>query len=270
MSTIRHYWSVLMMGVRLSIQSCLEYPASFIGWLISNPIQFFVGFATIKFVVNEFEQLADWNFEALAFLYGMSVLSHGLSVIFFTKTWYMGWQIIHGELDRLRLQPIGILFQFLIGDLNFVGVTDLIPGLVLFFYGCSAVDFQWTLYNSMMMVCAILGGTLLRGAFYLTLGSLTFWTRSPFYISWILQEMFNRTNQYPLTMYPKAVQFIFTFLLPFSWITFYPAAEFMDKNAMITLPCGMSLITLALGIILFALSCGVFYLGFNQYESAGS
>lgn len=99
-----------------------------------------MGFATIKFVVEEFETLADWNFRELAFLYGMAVLTHGLSVIFFTKTWYMGWNIIRGELDRMRLRPMNTLFQCLAGDLNFYGITDLIPGVILFVYGCVSVD----------------------------------------------------------------------------------------------------------------------------------
>lgn len=270
MKTIKHYISVALLCARLSLQSCFEYPAAFIGWLISNPIQFIVGFATIKFVVEEFGTLAGWDYKQLAFLYGMSVLSHGLSVIFFTKTWYMGYTIMHGEMDRLRLRPLNTLFQFLFGEMNFYGITDLIPGLILFVYGCCAVDFRWTLSNTLCMICAVLGGTLIRGAIYLVLGSLTFWTKSPANMSGFMQEMFNRTNMYPLTMYPQAVQLIFTFIFPLSWVTFYPAAEFMGKDSMIKLPFGMSFITLGIGAVLFALSCGMFRTGFRKYESAGS
>lgn len=270
MKKIKHYLSVGWLYTRLSIQSCFEYPMAFIGWLISNPIQFLVGFATIRFVVMEFDTLADWDFNELAFLYGMSVLSHGLSVIFFTKTWYMGWSIIHGDMDMLRLRPMSTLFQFLFGEINLFGITDLIPGLILFIYGCISVSFQWTLYNTLTMICAIVGGTFIRGAIYLIFGSATFWTKSPMHISGFFQELFNRTNMYPLSMYPQSVQFIFTFLLPFSWICFYPASEFMDKQSMITIPCGMAFITLCLGIILFYISCKVFKAGFRQYESAGS
>lgn len=270
MKKIKHYLSVAALSFRLSFQTCMEYPAAFIGWLISNPIQFLVGFSTIKFVVEEFDTLADWNFKELAFLYGMSVLTHGLSVIFFTKTWYMGWEIIHGELDRMRLRPMNTLFQYLAADLNFYGITDLIPGIILFVYGCISVDFQWTFSNTICMICAIIGGTLLRGAIYLSFGSTTFWTKSPLHISGFFQELFNRTNMYPLSMYPRGVQFVFTFIMPMSWVAFYPAAEFMGRDSMLTLPYGMSFITLGLGILLFVIACKIFKAGFAQYESAGS
>lgn len=270
MKKLKHYCSVAALSARLSIQSCFEYPAAFIGWLISNPIQFLVGFATIKFVVMEFDTLAGWDFKELAFLYGVSILSHGISVIFFTKTWYMGWTIIHGEMDRLRLRPMNTLFQFLLGELNFIGLTDLVPGLILFIYGCNAVDFKWTLYNTVCMFCTVIGATLLRGAIYLMIGSTTFWTKSPSRLTGFIQELFNRTNMYPLSMYPKAVQFVFTFILPFSWICFYPASEFVGKESLITLPRGMAFITLGLGLMLFFISCKIFNAGFRQYESAGS
>lgn len=270
MKTFKHYLSVAALSFRLSVQSCMEYPAAFIGWLISNPIQFLVGFATIKFVVAEFDTLADWDFKQLAFLYGMSVLTHGLSVIFFTRTWYMGYDIIHGELDRLRLRPMNTLFQFLAGGLNFYGITDLIPGIILFTYGCISVDFHWTFSNTVCMIAAIIGGTLIRGAIYLSVGSAAFWTKSPMNTSWFFQELFNRTNMYPLSMYPRGVQFVFTFILPTSWITFYPAAEFMGRDSMLTLPFGMAFITLGIGLVLFLLSCKLFRSGFGQYESAGS
>ena len=117
---------------------------------------------------------------------------------------------------------------------------------------------------------AIIGGTLLRGAIYLSFGSTTFWTKSPLHISGFFQELFNRTNMYPLSMYPRGVQFVFTFIMPMSWVAFYPAAEFMGKDSMLTLPYGMSFITLGLGVLLFVIACKIFRAGFAQYESAGS
>ena len=71
-------------------------------------------------------------------------------------------------------------------------------------------------------------------------------------------------------MYPRGVQFVFTFIMPMSWVAFYPAAEFMGKDSMLSLPFGMSFITLGLGVLLFVIACKIFRAGFAQYESAGS
>ncbi|MDE7285759.1 MAG: ABC transporter permease, partial [Lachnospiraceae bacterium] len=81
MKKIKYYVSVAATLIRLSIQSRLEYPYMLIGYVLANFIQWVVGFATIKFVVDSFGSLGGWGYESLAFLYGMSVLSHGLSVV---------------------------------------------------------------------------------------------------------------------------------------------------------------------------------------------
>ena len=81
MKTIRYYASVAAISIRQSIQSRLEYPFMLTGHVLANCIQWVVGFATIKFVVDQFGSIGGWGYESLAFLYGMSVLSHGLAVV---------------------------------------------------------------------------------------------------------------------------------------------------------------------------------------------
>ena len=70
LKTIRHYGSVSLANLRIAILTLIEYPANMLGWLLSNPIQFILGFATIKFVVEEFGTIVGWGYGELAFLYG--------------------------------------------------------------------------------------------------------------------------------------------------------------------------------------------------------
>ena len=74
---------------------------------------------------------------------------------------------------------------------------------------------------------------------------------------------------YPLTIYPRALQFVFTFILPLGWITFYPASELLGRRPDY-IPVNMALVTFLIGVFIFALSCLVMSLGMRRYESAGS
>ena len=94
--TIGHYLRVTKACIRMAALTIVEYPSSIIGWLISNPIQFVVGFATIQFVVQRFGEINGWNYGQLAVLYGLSVISHALSMIFFVQGWFMGHYVIEG------------------------------------------------------------------------------------------------------------------------------------------------------------------------------
>ena len=116
--TLKHYGSVSLAYFKTSVLSTLEYPTGIMGWLLANPIQFLVGFSTIKFVVAEFGTIAGWGYGELAVLYGISVMSHALGVIFFIRCWYMGYYVIDGDFDRYMLRPMSVLYQFFFTEFN--------------------------------------------------------------------------------------------------------------------------------------------------------
>ena len=106
MEQIKYYADVTVYQMRQALLVLFEYPANFIGWLLSNPLQFVMGFATLKFVVQEFGTINGWNYGQLACLYGIAVMSHALSMIFFVQGWFMGYYVIEGEFDRFLLRPL--------------------------------------------------------------------------------------------------------------------------------------------------------------------
>lgn len=262
--------SVSLAYLKMSVLSLLEYPAGVLGYLIANPIQFIVGFATIKFVVAEFGTIAGWGYGELAVLYGMSVVSHALFVIFFIRTWYIGYFAIDGEFDRYMLRPMSVLYQFLFTEFNPIGLTDLIPGLCVLIYGFIQVDFEWSIKNVISILIILIGATLIRCSVYLIFGCSAFWTRSKNSFDGYIQDFMNKTTIYPLTMFPESFQFVLTFLLPVGWISFYPVSELLGVSNERFIGSGMVWATLAVGILMFAISSWIFNRGLKRYESAGN
>lgn len=270
LSGIRHYTSVTLAYLKLSILTVFEYPANMIGWLISNPLQFIVGFATIQFVVKEFGDIAGWNYGQLAFLYGLAIISHALSMIFFVQGWFMGYSVIEGDFDRYLLRPMSVLYQFCFTQFNLIGITDLIPGLCVFIYGCVQVGFVFNLRNILALLTILVGATFIRGGIYIAIGSSSFWSKSIVDFGGYTQELFDKTTMYPLSMYPESVQFILTFIIPIGWVSFYPAAELMGISTDAFMPGAAPIISLGAGALVFAMASVVFYAGLKKYESAGN
>lgn len=270
LSSIRHYTSVTLEYLKLSILTVFEYPANMIGWFISNPLQFIVGFATIQFVVKEFGDIAGWNYGQLAFLYGLAIISHALSMILFVQGWFMGYSVIEGDFDRYLLRPMSVLYQFCFTQFNLIGITDLIPGLCVFIYGCIKVGFVFNLRNVLALLAILIGATFIRGGIYIIIGSSSFWTKSIADFGGYTQEFMDKTTMYPLSMYPEGVQFLLTFIIPIGWVSFYPAAELMGITGDVFMPGMAPWISLMMGTIVFAVAATVFYAGLKRYESAGS
>ena len=264
-----HYLDVTACVMKMAVMTVIEYPSNVAGWLISNPLQFIMGFAIIKFVVESFGQISGWNYGQLAFLYGLSVISHALSMIFFVQGWFMGYYVIEGDFDRYLTRPLGVLYQFFFTNINIFGVTDLIPGILVFIYGCVKCGICVTPLFILQVLITLAGATLIRGGIYILLGSTSFHTRSAVDFGQYTQEIMDKTTMYPLSMYPESMQFILTYLIPVGWISFYPASVLLGidsaYNAML-----IPLITLAVGILVMLIAGAYFNMGLRKYESAGN
>ncbi len=270
LSALRHHLSVAACFARLAVQRQLENPLFLVGWFLMIPIQYFGWIWMLKMLVQQFQPLAGWTFPQIAFLYGLAQLSHGLMVIFFIQTWGMQDWVINGEFDRLLVRPLNVLFHFSFVYINLIGVIDLIPGSVIFAYGCRATGFAWTPGTVLQVAAVILGAMLIRAAIFLVSGSLSFWTKRSWGMVGLNLALQERCTLYPVAIYPYALQMLLTFVLPIAFISFYPSCDFLGQDARTTLPLGLAVWTPVVGAALMAAAYGVFRLGLKSYESSGS
>jgi len=265
-----HYLDVTLQVIKMAFLTIVEYPANIAGWMISNPIQFIVGFATIKFVVESFGEINGWNYGQLAFLYGLSVMSHALSMIFFVQGWFMGYFVLEGDFDRYLTRPMSVLYQFFFTNINIFGITDLIPGILVFVYGCIKCAVQVTPLFVLQVLVMLIGATLIRGGIYIFLGSTSFYTKSTTDFGMYTQEIMDKTTLYPISMYPESLQFILTYLIPIGWVSFYPVSSLLGIENSVLNGMVVPFVTLLVGLLVITLSGLFFKAGLKKYESAGN
>ena len=182
----------------------------------------------------------------------------------------MGWDVVEGEFDRLMLRPLNVLYQYYFTNFNPIGITDMIPGICVFIYGCVKTGFVWNFKHIICIISMLIAATLIRCSIYLILGSLSFWTKSHNNFSDYTQQLFDKATMYPLSIYPESFQFILTYLIPIAWVSFYPVSELLGKsNGRFT---GSIAIwgSLVVGVLVFIIAATVFNRGLKHYESAGN
>ena len=72
--------------------------------------------------------------------------------------------------------------------------------------------------------------------------------------------------KYPITIYPTAIRFIVTFLIPFAFTGYYPAAYFLGREGFTK---GI-LLTCVVAIVSFIIAYRIWVIGISKYESTGS
>lgn len=273
MKKIKHYLSVFGYAFRMAAKSEMQYISYTVCWMIMIPLSVFSGFYVLKVIMEQAGELNGWTFGQVAFLYGLSMFSHAFQDLLFIQTRWIDETILRGEFDRMLLRPMDVFFQFCAGTANLAGIYDLIPGLVIFFYGCHLAGFQWSLINVLNILIITVGGTLISAALFTVTGTIAFWTKKVGDMVDFNLTIIGKTTGYPLSIYPKVLVNFFTFLIPLGFITFYPACGLLgiESGTSFPLPLELPVLSLVVGMVCFWLGKKFFDYGLKtRYESSGS
>ncbi len=267
---IKQHFAVATWLLWLSIRKQVEWILTLISFAIALPIKCATGLVLIYVLVDKFSPLYGWSFNQLVFLYGLSYVSDGLASTFASQARRIEIYVTRGDFDRSLVRPISVLFQFLFRFIFLGGVMEVISGLIVLIYGYRLSGFSLTFVNIVKIAVVILGATLIRVAYLIIVGSIAFWTKRSGPIVWVWDEIVRRTTQYPITMYPQIFQALFTFILPFSFISYYPCCDFYGFKSQFDLPLNFVFWTPVIGIFTFILANKIFNYGLKVYESAGA
>jgi len=270
MNAIKYYAATGACMVKLNLQGQMEYPAFLIGWLLANALQFAAGIGMMWVITNQFSDVNGWNFGHIAFMYGIAVISHGLAVVLFIQTWNIDWFVINGDFDRMLLRPMNMYFQFCFFYINLIGLTDMIPGIIIFIFGVVATGFSFSLGGVFALLLVLVGATMIRGGLFTITGSIGFWTKNTGNLTEVVHNLSTRTNMYPLTIFNWATQAVLTFLLPLGFIAFYPAGYFLDMDMGFNVPGYIPLWVFLVGVVCILLGRALFNAGLRYYDSTGN
>ncbi len=162
------------------------------------------------------------------------------------------------------------MYQFFFTNINIFGITDLIPGIIVFIYGLIKSGVHASFMFVVQVIIMLIGATLIRGGIYIFIGSTSFHTRSAVDFGQYTQEIMDKTTMYPISMYPESMQFILTYLIPIGWVSFYPVSSLLGIDNGISSGMTTAFITLAVGILMMLLAGAYFNSGLKKYESAGN
>ena len=134
----------------------------------------------------------------------------------------------------------------------------------------SSVSYTPAVQSVLFLISAVLGAALIQAAALIASSVLSFFSvgRNPI-IDFLLVDMKEFTN-YPITIFPRGIQFVLTFILPFAFMNFYPAAALLRKSIPEGYPAILPYLSPLVGALVFALSILLWNWGLKNYKSTGS
>jgi len=247
------------------MKSRLTYRSDFWIEVVSDLAFNFMNLFFILVVYMHTDSLDGWTRSEVIFIYGFFMVPYGVFQCFF-NLWNFGERyIVKGELDRILTRPAHNLSQITLENMDPSSLFGSLVGLGVMAYAWLGLDLSLTWYDPFVLVLLTLGSVMIYMGLYAGLISISLFSDSP---TGIMPLIWNLQNygRYPVSIYNGIIRFTLTWVLPFAFVGFYPAAYFLDREHYL----GMAMLTPAVGAVFVIVGMTLWNVGIRRYRGAGS
>lgn len=221
----------------------------------------------VKFMFASFHSMREWNEYEVFFIYGFALLPMSLFTAFAMNFYqFSDKYLVGGEMDRLLMRPLSSLFQLIMEGIAFDFIADLALGIAIIAFVWPHLNLTLTPLILLQMLLLVIGAWFTITGIFLALISISFWSQDRLSF---LPPVYNLINfaQFPMTIFKPFVRILLTWVIPFGFAAFYPAATFLEKGQAFRT---YSLLSPLVGVLLLAFGWLVWRAGIRHYSGAGN
>ena len=261
------YIKLYFVCIKRSILSRLEYKKdaiiSILSFLFSNACSL----CSIYFILQAIPNLKGYSIAEVGFFYGFSMLPIALDHLFSDEFWLVAYRRVQmGDMDRHFLRPVPIIFQMFAETFQPDGFGEIIVGITMIVVCGINLHATVTFGAILVLIVGAVFGAIIITSFKIAFSSLAFvFKRS----GPLLQIIYNFTiySKYPIAIYPKIIQYLLIFVLPFGLFVSLPVNTLLYGTYN---PYLLSLIIIGVAIATFLLATLIWTICARRYESTGS
>lgn len=256
--------SLYLSFLKASLKEMLIYRLDCIVGIISQIVTQLVEIIFIWIVFQNTDNLAGWNFMQILLLYGVTLISIGISDFCFDSLYDIGPKYIrNGEFDKILLRPVHPLISIIGSSKEFTALGYFGLGLFLTITMLIKLAIPITIILVIKIIFFSIVGAAIIGAINTIFSIASFWTYRSNEVIWSFYRIYTFA-QYPLDIYNKFIKLLITAILPFAFVAYYPSMNYLGMNK------GMIYIAPVIMIILWSLAIEIWNLALNKYRSTGT
>lgn len=264
-SAIKQYRILL----RIGLASALQYRADFVLSAVGAIFYEAVSLAFVGVIVHAFGSIGGWCLADVAFVYGIRSMGHALHGLVSGQLWAIDAVVRMGEFDRYLVRPINPLVQLLTRRFQVTAVGDIVFGICVLVITSVATGISWSGWSVGYLLAAIVGSALVESAVMLAIASLSFRLLAANTLSSVADSVFVTFGPYPLSVLPRAVSYLLTFVLPLAFAAFFPAAILLGRTGDLFVPVWLAAASPAVGVLLYVGAVAFFHRQLRSYSSPG-
>ncbi len=260
MRNLRIYFRIL--GAHL--RSTLEYEADFWIMVAAGVLFQVLNLIFLSAVFGHVPAINGWSYAECVLISGLYAVIAGLSPLFLEGMWGLSWRVNQGQLDYPLVRPASVPAQVMGSQIGLHGLGDLLAGGAMIGWALTRLDIAWSAGTVVIGLILLVSAAVVHLSLITMFTLVTFWLPGPHPFVAITMHNIEDMVRYPLTIYGQTVRAVFTVLVPFAFVTYFPVAWLLGKEFAF-----MGLLTPLVALYCLWLARTMFRRGLLRYDSSG-
>jgi len=251
----------------LQARAILEYRADFWLNIIGMALRQAAVFIFIVALFTKIPNVQGWTQSEIILLYALAVIPRGFVQLFFNGVWWLPDYINSGKFDQLLVRPFPIVLQVMALDFSIEGLANISLGILGFIYASTGLGFHWSIGQLIFLAFTVVVSVVIMASIDLATHCTLFWSpanggRIPY-----IAEYFVEFSKFPITLYDQVIRTVITWVLPFAFVSYFPAVILLGKQ---DTDSWIAYLSPLMGILVAFFAAIIWRRGMTQYHSAGS
>jgi ABC-2 type transport system permease protein len=265
MRQVRRHIKLYPKFIRQAIKSHMEYNIDFFIGIFASITGHMAAVFFLTILYQKVPVIVGWTKWEVLFLYGLAVVARAFASTLFQGVWSIGSLIGRGELDKFLVRPIWPLYQVLGSVFGVQGIGHLVSGAGMLVIAGRNIDVLWSVISISWLVTALVSGCLILVSVLLLAECVSFWTGGQQTNLPYLAYQIGELGRYPLEVYPWPIRSLVTWVIPFAFGTYYPAAAILQKPG-----ANLAFLSPLIAFLAVTISIFVWRAGLRSYTGTGS
>ena len=248
----------------IHLKSSLEYKTSFILSIISQIIVFFSYYFSVIALFERFSNIKGYTLYEVLLTFAIIQIGYACIEIFVRGLDRFDQLIVSGNFDRLLLRPQNLILQICCQQIAIEKMGRLVQGIIILIFSLVKLNLEYNLLKVISLILMVISAIVIFFGLFLIAGAYCFLTVQGLEVRNLLTDGGKYTAQYPMGIFKKGLFFVFTFIIPYSFVNYYPLLYVLGKSSNAILALSPII------VFIYLIPCYLlFKLGLKKYSSTG-
>lgn len=256
--------------VAADVRSSAQYPLPFVIGTVTSMLLLLLDLVALLAVFGNVDELAGWSLGDALVIYGLAQLTVSFADLAVGHLDDLALWIRSGRLDSLLLRPRPVLVQLVATDVDVRSVGKVVQAAVVLTLAMVSAGVDWTLARVVLLIVAVIAGSVLYAAVWVTGCSITFWLVDSREVANAFTYGGRQFSSYPLGIYGEWLRNLFRLVVPLAFTAYYPAIGLLGREDPLGGPSWLAWMGPVAAVGAWLVAALVWRTGIRAYRSVGA